>query len=214
MQSGTLLACADPREGDRLLAARVGRVAVLGVGKVPAAVRLAAELRRDVERVLLFGVCGAYPAPLTAARPVLEVLDLCVVGDSLLADEGVATDDGFVGLEGLGLGSTGPWAADGELSQAVASALAAPIVRAATVSSCSGTDAAAAAVAARSGAHVETMESAACAFVCRSSGVPFVEVRCVGNRTGRRAAGGFALDEASAKAQQAVIDLLERGVLA
>ena len=214
MHSGTLLACAHPREGGLLLAARVGRVAVLGVGKVPAAVRLAAELRRDVERVLLFGVCGAYPAPLAAARPVLEVLDLCVVGESVLADEGVATDDGFLGLEELGLGSPGPWAADGELSTAVASALGVAIVRAATVSSCSGTDAAAAAVAARSGAHVETMESAACAFVCQSCGIPFVEVRCVGNRTGRRAAGGFALEEASAKAQQAVIEILQRGVIA
>jgi nucleoside phosphorylase len=57
------------------------------------------------------------------------------------------------------------------------------------------------------------MESAACAFVCAEFGVPLLEVRCVSNRTGPRAAAGFRIRDAAAGAQRALVELQRRGVL-
>jgi len=68
-----------------------------------------------------------------------------------------------------------------------------PVVRGATVSNCSGSDPLALAIARRSGAAVETMEGAAVLQVCAHFGVPVVQLRCVSNRTGDRARGGWDL---------------------
>lgn len=86
-----------------------------------------------------------------------------------------------------------------------------PIVRAATVSTCAGTDVLSAEFARRTRAQIETMESAAAALVCAEFEVPFVELRCVSNRTGARDAGGFALNAAAQRAQDAVLDVLAAG---
>jgi futalosine hydrolase len=207
-----LLVCADPREGDLL--GDLGDLLVTGVGKTAAAARLAAALAAARRPVVLFGTCGAFPRGHAVAAPVLEVLDLCVVEDSVFGDEGVVVADGFLDLEALGLGSVGPFPADPAWSARAAATLGLPRVRAATVSSCSGTDAASIAVAARSRAQIETMESAACGFVCAQFGVPLLELRCVGNRTGERAAAGFRLRDAAVRAQQAVQRLGREGVIA
>jgi futalosine hydrolase len=152
--------------------------------------------------VLLFGVCGAYP-PGHVPGAGLEVGQLCVVGEEWLADEGVATTGGFTTIAALGLGSVGPFHADAGRTAAVARVLAAPIVRGATVSTCSGTDETSQA-AARTGAAIETMEGAAVAIACRRAGVPWVQVRCVSNRTGERSRGGWDLPRAVAIVQEAV----------
>src|SRR5690606_29879429 len=115
-----LFAYAAPLEGRRV-AALVGRSLEIGVGKAAAAVRLAEALVRARPRlVVLFGVCGAYPPEHTAARPDLPVGALCVVAESVLADEGVATPSGFRGLADLGLGSEEPFTADAAASVALA----------------------------------------------------------------------------------------------
>ncbi|MEY2982314.1 MAG: futalosine hydrolase [Planctomycetota bacterium] len=211
--SRLLLCCADPREAALLTAAGHGEIRVLGVGKAAAAASLARALALapDTTCVLLFGVCGAYPAPVEP--PALSVLDLCVVAESVYADEGAATDDGFLDLDALGLHPSGPFRADPVLGPRVAQGLGVPLVRAATVSTCAGTARLSDAFAARSRAHVETMESAACALACETAGVPFVEVRCVSNRTGPRADGGFRIREACERAQAAVRRILDGGWL-
>ncbi|HLQ39225.1 MAG TPA: futalosine hydrolase, partial [Planctomycetota bacterium] len=134
----------------------------------------------------------------------LGVGDLCFVGDDGFGDEGVATPDGFLDLAALRLGAVGPFPADADRTAIAASRLGVPIVRGTTVSTCSGTDAQSAALAARSGAEIETMEGAAVACVCARLHVPLVQLRCVSNLTGDRARGEFELSGAAAKLQTAV----------
>jgi futalosine hydrolase len=188
------IVCAAPIEAGELADA------VIGVGKAAAAMHTTELLlRARPPWLLLIGVCGAY------ADSGLDVGALCLVGEDSLADEGVALADGeFLALATMGLGATGPFTADHPRTQAAASRLAAPIVRGATVSACSGNDALAQALARRSGAQVETMEGAAVLQVCQHLGVPAVQLRCVSNRTGERSRGGWDL--------RGAVDRLHAGV--
>ena len=176
--------------------------AIVGVGKAAAAMYTTELLlRARPPWVLLIGVCGAYPGA------GLDVGALCLVDEDSLADEGVAlADEEFLPLATLGLGDTGPFATDRPRTQAAASRLGVPIVRGATVSACSGHDALARALAARTGAQIETMEGAAVLQVCQHLGVPVVQLRCVSNRTGARERGGWDLRRA--------VDRLHAGVRA
>lgn len=194
MQGRPTIVCAAAIEGGPLADA------VIGVGKAAAAMHTTRLLlTRRPDWLLLIGVCGAYP------ESGLDVGALCLVGEDLLADEGVALPDGgFLGLEAMGLGEVGPFLADATRSRAAARLLAAPVVRGATVSTCSGDDARSCALAARSGAQVETMEGAAVLQVCRAFEVPVVQLRCVSNRTGDRARAGWDLRGAIDRLQAAV----------
>jgi futalosine hydrolase len=194
-----LLVCAAALEGSGL-----GEALVVGVGKAAAASALTAALiERRPASVLLFGVCGAYPEG-HGPGGMLKVGEVCLVGEEWLADEGVEVDGGFLSLGELGLGSAGPFAADAARTAAAARVLAAPIVRGATVSACSGTDARSRELATRTGATVETMEGAAVAIACARVGVPWVQVRCVSNRTGARERAGWDLAGAVAGVQAAI----------
>lgn len=177
------IVCAAPLESGGLADA------IVGVGKVAAAMHTTQLLlTRRPSWLLLIGVCGAYP------RSGLEVGGLCLVGEEVLADEGVTqADGGFIDLATMGLADIGPFAGDPERTRAIAELLGIPVVRGATVLSCSGHDALAQALAARSRAAVETMEGAAVYQVCKQLDVPVVQLRCVSNRTGDRARGGWDL---------------------
>ncbi len=194
MQVRPRIVCAAAIEGGTLADA------VIGVGKAAAAMHTTRLLlTRRPDWLLLIGVCGAYP------ESGLEVGALCLIGEDLLADEGVALPDGgFLGLATMGLGEVGPFLADAIRSQAVARSLAAPVLRGATVSTCSGNDERSRALAARSGAQVETMEGAAVLQVCRAFDVPVVQLRCVSNRTGDRARAGWDLHGAIDRLHAAV----------
>lgn len=182
----------------------------LGTGKAAAAASLAELLlRARPGGVFLFGVCGAYPprhrrggkgAP-EAHGP--QVGDLCLVDPDGFGDEGVAVEGGFLDLAALGLGATGPFAA-ARATAAVAARLGVPVVPGATVSTCSGTEASSAMMAARTGAVVETMEGAAVASVCARHGVPLVQLRAVSNVTGDRERGEWDLERAVRRVQDAV----------
>ena len=195
VQDRPWIVCAAPIEGGELADA------VVGVGKAAAAMRTTQLLMtRRPPWVLLIGVCGAYPGS------GLEVGGLCLVGEDVLADEGVAlADGGFIDLTRMGFGAT-LFVGDPARTRALAAELAAPVVRGATVSSCSGSDALACSLAARSGAQVETMEGAAVLQVCQHLGVPVVQLRAVSNRTGERARGGWDL--------RGAVDRLHAGVRA
>jgi len=185
--------------------------ACIGVGKTAAAIGLCRALAKgDVTAVVAIGVAGAHRA-LPAGVDGLAVGDRCLVGTDVLADEGVRHPDGFTDLAGLGLGTIGPWTADAELLALANAVLAAPVVPAATVSTCSGTDALAFATATRSGAAIETMEGAAIAAVCAAFDVPWIQLRVVSNMTGDRDRAGWDLARAQDELGRAIGELFAAG---
>jgi futalosine hydrolase len=204
-----LYAYAAAAEGEAL-ANWLSEALQTGVGKTASAVAMAERLYKGPrpDLVCLFGVCGAYPE----ADPPLAVYDLCVVSRDVLADDGLATEDGFSDLTQMDLGMVGPFAMDEQFTAKAAAILGdVPIVHGATVSTCSGTNARSREIQRRTGAHVETMEGAAIAVACRRHSVPLVQLRCVSNRTGDRRLAGTDFVHANARLQEAVLKLAEKG---
>jgi len=163
---------------------------VTGVGKTCAAGAVARALDPDRHAaVLSLGVAGALPG--SGLEPGVSVL----ADASVFADEGVVTPDGFTDLAEMGFPSA-PGLGVAVPTDPRLSAALAPIADArgtiATVSTCSGTDAQAALVVARTGAIAEAMEGAAVGVVTARVGVSagrssaFAEVRVISNTTGRR----------------------------
>ena len=193
-----LLVYAAPIEGAQIAAALpVHRFAELGVGMARAAMNLtrALFLGPPPPLVIGFGFAGAYPA----GEAALAVGDCCLVSREVFADEGVETGSGFLDLAKLGFAGVAELLADNRATRAAAAALGAPVVAGATVASCSGTDARAAALAKRARAQVETMEGAAVALVCARFGIPWIELRVISNRCGEREQAGFDIARARAK---------------
>ena len=170
-----------------------------GVGKVNAALcaaRLVDPARHAL--VLNVGVCGSLPAQRPAA-----LLDLILADRSVYADEGIAIPDGYIDIAAAGFGPGGAPPAfpgvgldtDEQLRDALAHALTAarlfPLIGPiATVSTCSGSDPLAHAIAARTGASAEAMEGAAIAHALarlHPGTIRFAELRVVSNTTGDRA---------------------------
>ncbi len=190
----------------------------LGVGKVAATAGLYSllvglEPRQPVRAVLLCGIAGACPERHRSTRAPVRPGSVCVVGSDELADEGVATPGGFLGAgapvfgNGQRLTDTGPFPANPRIAQDAAQRLGVPIVRGATVSTCSGVDALSRSVHERCGADVETMEGAAVAYVCRMREVPLLHVRAISNWTGDRPRGEWNLGAAVEVMQMALARL-------
>ncbi len=198
-----VVVCASPLED---FAADDLRVVTLGVGKTAAAMHLTALLRGapGARAVLLFGVAGAFPDRHRTNPAPVRRGGLCVVGSDRLGDEGVDTPAGFQDLQALKLGDTGPFPANPRMAQQAAALLGAPIVRAVTVSTCSGTEAASLRLWQRCHADVETMEGAAVAYVCRQFELPLLHVRAISNWTGDRDRGDWHLGAAIDAVQHAV----------
>ncbi|MEO0478993.1 MAG: futalosine hydrolase [Planctomycetota bacterium] len=212
--SNLLLAVAHPLEGE-LLIRRGLPVTVLGVGKVAAAATLSTHLAASKpDYVVLFGVAGAYPARHRSVAGVESIGAIRVVAESVLADEGVETEQGFSSLDEMQLGSVGPFVCAPEATARLAQRLGQPAVRSATVSVCSGSERLSALRAKKFDAELETMESAAVVSVARAFDVPVVELRCVSNWTGDRDRGEFELAESSARMQAQLLRWIESGELA
>ncbi len=206
---GILLVHAAELEGAWLEESKLRRLCC-GVGKAAAAAALQGELSRQApSRVLIFGLCGAYPERHRRREPHLRVGDLCLIAVDFLADEGVTHELGFSDLATLGIGEIGPFRADPEWSTSIAQRLDLAEVRGATVSSCSGSEARSRELAARSGAAVETMEGAALAMVCEKAGIPWVQLRCVSNDCGDRERGHWDLDGAADRLRAAMEVLID-----
>lgn len=153
-----------------------------GVGKAAAAGAVARAIDPARHRgVLSLGVAGALPGSRLAIGQSL-LASACV-----FADEGVETPDGYTDLSARGF-PPGPWTGPGAPTDssisAPWSALADRTGPVATVSTCSGTDARAATLAARTGALAEAMEGAAVAASAARLGLPFAEFRVISNTTG------------------------------
>jgi futalosine hydrolase len=205
-----LVVCfATPLEGERLVermgGARGRGVALLrtGVGPVNAAHALTVQLARERARaVVLCGVGGAYPGA------GLDLLDVVCAETETYADLGAESQDGFLDMERLGFPVI-------EREPPLFNRLPLSLFPAerrrsfATRTTCTGTDAAAREIAARTGAAVESMEGAAIVHVCLRMGVPVGEVRAVSNVVGARDRASWRVQEAALAAQDAVLRWIE-----
>ncbi|MEN0019398.1 MAG: futalosine hydrolase [Planctomycetota bacterium] len=166
-----------------------------GVGKANAAAAVArCVASHGPMRVLLnIGVAGAY------AGSGLEIGAVVLADRSVFADDGIETPNGFETQAEMGFPpvSAQPGRPLIDLGQAVAltelvrepllgCGLVDAVGAVATVSTCSGTDTRACAVAERTGAIAEAMEGAACGLVAQHEGMGFAEVRIISNTTGNR----------------------------
>ncbi len=172
-----------------------------GIGKANAAAATALALRETrADAVISIGIAGALPHPggadipsaRGAAHPSAPTLALgaCILATaSIYADEGLQTPDAFRTCADLGF-PLGPFAGSAVAPDPTLAARLRPLAvhtgPIATVSTCSGTDALAAQVAARTGALAEAMEGAAVGHVAARLGVPFAEIRVLSNTTGDR----------------------------
>jgi len=175
------------------------RLILTGAGKTCAAIHATRALAAgSCALAVQIGVAGALPGS------KLEPGDVVVATSEFLADEGVEDSTGFLDLAELGLPSAviggRPIYNEVRLSspaRATVSAIEAGAAgkyavrtgRLATVSTGSGTDAAAARIASRSAALAESMEGAAAALAALHHGIPFYEVRGICNRAGDRDRG-------------------------
>lgn len=203
-----LAVCASHVEGAPL--ARRGAL-VLGTGKAAAAATMSELIAHERPRaVLLFGVGGAFPARHALHDHGLAPGSTCMIGSDLLADDGVMMPEGFHSMSELDFGENGPWVMDPERTATAAQLLGVPVLQAATVSTCSATEALSAEIARRSVASVESMEGAAVALVCFKHRVPFLQLRAISNFTGDRARGEWNLEQAVQRLAEAVTVLMER----
>ncbi len=199
------------------------KVALLhsGIGKINAASAVTALLESRIPgAVIVIGCGGAYP------ESGLEVGDLALATEEVLADEGVQTPEGFVDFARLGfplLEQGGPvmtrrFAADARLLEEARPLLdhaaevagvklaMGPLV---TVSTCSGTSQAALEMVRRTAGICENMEGAAVAQICRLYEVPFLELRGISNRVDNRDLSHWDLPLAAEVAQRALLAYLK-----
>lgn len=156
-----------------------------GVGKANAAGAVARCL--DPARhggVLSLGICGALPGS------GLGLGDVVLSTRMVNADEGLETPAGWVPCAGMGFPLSPSETEAGIEADPVLFEALRPLADAAgviaTVSTCAGTDARAAAIAGRSGGLVEAMEGAGAAQAADRLGVGACELRVVSNTTGDR----------------------------
>lgn len=220
-----LLVVATPLEAEALLSGMPGRAGVTpppwtpapvgpglelivtGIGKANAAGAVGAALARHesgggVDGVVSIGIGGTLPVAGGSVRvPGTAVL----AAPSVFADEGVETSGGWLDAASIGFPVlAGVQVGEGIWPGAELRAWLRPMVDGvgpiATVSTCSGTDERASAIASRTGAAVEAMEGAAVGLACvRMGGIRFAEVRVVSNRTGERSRQGWDMDRACAR---------------
>lgn len=200
-----LVGFATDVEGE-LLRLRVGRracLAKLGVGPVNAAHGLtAAILHFEPRAILLCGVGGAYPGA------GLAVGDVVCAESECYGDLGADSPEGFLDMEALGFPTVGGPA---PLYNVFPMQLfpAERRARFVTVSTCTGREETARALAARTGGSVESMEGAAVAHVARLHSIPVGEVRGISNLVGDRDRARWRVREAAAAAQEAILAWLD-----
>ncbi len=166
---------------------------VTGVGPTAAAVSAAVALARGgYGAVANLGIGGAYQGSgLKLGETVLSTR-------SVLAGEGRAEAERFVGLAAMGFGAFAgeDWRDTSRDLVGRLTPLADQLGPIATVSAASGSDELAARLAARTGAVAEAMEGAAIHLACERFGVPFAELRVISNVVGDRERHPWRLDEA------------------
>ncbi|MEW6321040.1 MAG: futalosine hydrolase [Acidobacteriota bacterium] len=203
-----LVAVATDLEG-AVLRERLGdrpdvQVVRTGVGPVNAAHAVTLAIARDRPGgIVVCGVGGAYPGS------GLRVGDVACAATERYGDLGASSPSGFLDMQALGFPIVeSPVRLYNELPMQLF-----PAERRAsfvTVSTCTGTEAAARALEARTGGAVENMEGAAVAHVAHLHGVPVGEIRGISNMVTDRDPGAWRLREAALAAQEALVSWIAR----
>jgi len=176
--------------------------------------RILTELRP--EAIILCGCGGSYP------DSGLDIGDLALADSETYGDCGVTTASGFIPMEQLNIPQQAPLAPLFQQSyhldtplleraaQLLPQARCGPFV---TVNNCSGTPELSRHLQQQTRGICENMEGAAAAQVCAEFSCPFVEVRGISNPTGTRADEMWDIPLGMRVAQEAVLTLLQRGLL-
>lgn len=203
-----LLCVATDLEGavlrERLGAARGVRIVRMGVGPVNAAHAVTLAIINEAPRaIVVCGVGGAYPGS------GLGVGEVACAEMECYGDLGADSPKGFLDMKALGFPIVeAPIVLFNELPLQIF-----PVprrVKFVTVTTCTGTDADARAIEARTGGAVESMEGAAVAHVAHLHGVPVGEVRGISNIVTNRDTSAWRLKEAAQAAQEAVLAWIAR----
>jgi futalosine hydrolase len=180
------------------------RIVRMGVGAVNAAHAVTLALTQEQpEAIVVCGVGGAYPGS------GLAVGDVACAEREVYGDLGASGPEGFLDMKALGFPTV-------ESSTVLYNELPMQIfptsrrVTFVTMNTCTGTDAVARAVEARTGGAVESMEGAAVAHVAHLQGVPVGEVRGISNMVGDRDRNSWRLQEASIAAQEALLAWIDQ----
>lgn len=198
--------------GTQCLRAPHLQVIVAGIGRTNAAAATAEALAmaaaggQPFGEVLSVGIAGVLPGGGCA------IGDLVIATECVYSEEGIALPEGSADMEALGF-PLGDFRGNRVPVDAALLARFAPLGHTApiaTVATCSGTDAAARSVAARTGAVAEAMEGAAVVHTARRAHLPALEIRAISNTTGERATQHWNIRAALASLA-AVGDALARG---
>jgi len=176
-----------------------------GVGKANACGAAARLLDPQVHHLILcIGIAGSLPGPSPAALGAVVAADAIV-----MADEGVQGPQGFQSLASLGFPPLpgGDTLVPPEWVLRWLIRFGPRVGPIATVSTCSGTDAAARALAQRTGAVAEAMEGAGVALAAVHAGVAFGELRIISNSAGDRDRQEWRLKEALHRLSEVVADM-------
>jgi futalosine hydrolase len=180
-------------------------VLVTGVGAVNAAIALTRFLERHGARAILScGIGGTYPGS------ALQVAATAWADSECYGDLGAASAGGFLDMRALGfpvIAGASPIYNTLPVGLRPHDAITLPFV---TVNTCTGSDAAAREIEARTRGAVESMEGAAIAHVAALYGIPMGEVRGVSNVAGNRDRGAWRIQEAAAAAQEALLHSIDR----
>jgi futalosine hydrolase len=174
-------------------------VLVTGVGAVNAACALTRFLDREpVKAIVVCGIAGAYPGSGIPAGSVACAESECY------GDLGASSPQGFLDMEALGFPVIpGPVPIYNVFPMQIFPApMRAPFV---TMNTCTGLDADARAVEARTGGAVENMEGAAIAHVAALFGIPVGEIRGISNLVGNRDRSSWRVKEAATAAQESLL---------
>jgi futalosine hydrolase len=179
-------------------------VITTGVGAVNAAYTLTRFLEHaTVKSIIVCGIAGAYPG---AGIPVGSVV--CAESECY-GDLGANSPEGFLDMQALGF----PLVLNPVPLFNVLPIQIHPAERRArfiTVNTCTGSDADARAIEARTEGGVESMEGAAIAHVAALAGIPVGEIRGISNLVGNRDRSAWRVIEAATAAQEALLEWIKR----
>ncbi|MGE0042809.1 MAG: futalosine hydrolase [Vicinamibacterales bacterium] len=204
-----LLVCVATDLESALLRARLSgrddvRIVRMGVGPVNAAHAVTLEVAHAKPgAIVVCGVAGAYPGS------GLGIGDVACAETECYGDLGAASPAGFLDMRQLGfpiVESPSPLYNDLPMSVFPAERR----VKFVTVTTCTGTDAVARELEARTGGAVENMEGAAVAHVAHLHGVPVGELRGISNMVTDRDPGAWRLKDAATAAQEALLAWIDR----
>ncbi len=188
-----LVVTAVAAERDAIAAGWPGSIQIVGVGAAAAAAGTARLLATGhYDAVVCAGIGGGF-----ASR--IAVGGIALATESIAADLGADSPEGFLALSDLGFGPTSHPADDGlreALRAALPAAASGPIL---TVNTVTGTAAATRGLEARHPAAVaEGMEGFGVATAAAGAGVPFAEVRTISNLIGPRDRAAWRIPDALA----------------